>query len=230
MKASRRITQQNIRISRLGCRHRIVDDRRRVCALLSADHIHTGAVCPLLQLVSRRCAEGIRCRKHDLFPLVLELSRQLSNGCGLAHAVDTDHENHGFLRLKAVCRLADIHLLLDAVNQKFLALCRIFDVILLHFFLETLNDRLSRIDADVSHNQNLLDLLIEIIVNAGKSTENGIYAGYDIISRLAEALDQTSPEAFLFLAHNVLIPPAICRDRPRSDSRIPGWIHPFPAW
>ena len=41
MKASRRITQQNIRISRLGCRHRIVDDRRRVCALLSACLLYT---------------------------------------------------------------------------------------------------------------------------------------------------------------------------------------------
>ena len=184
MKSARRITEQHIRSARFRGRHRIVDDRCRVCPLLPADHLHTGAVGPLPQLVSRRCAERIRRCQHNLFSLILHLAGKLAHRRRLTDTVDTDDEHHRLLILKAVRRLPDIHLLLDTADQKLLALGRILNVILLHLLSQISDNRFRRPHTDISHDQNFLDLLVKFIVNAGITPKNRIDPGDDIVPRL----------------------------------------------
>ena len=74
-------------------------------------------------------------------------------------------------------------------------------MIFLYFFLQVLNDSFRCIDTDITHNENLFDLFIEIVINIGKSIEYRINAGNNIIPRLAQSGNQTAPEAFFFFAH-----------------------------
>lgn len=66
VKSSCCVADQNIRISGLGCCHRIIDNRCRVCTVLSADDLNTCTVSPLCQLFSCCRTERI-CRTKDYF-------------------------------------------------------------------------------------------------------------------------------------------------------------------
>ena len=55
--------------------------------------VRTGTFSPNFQLVSRRRAEGIRRRQHNLFALIDIAGRQLADRGRLADTVDADHQN-----------------------------------------------------------------------------------------------------------------------------------------
>ena len=95
METACRITDQHVRMAGLGRRHRVVDHGRRIRALLLGDDLHSGPVGPLGQLLDGRRPEGILRRQHHPFAAVLQLTGQLADGGGLAHAVDADHQHHG---------------------------------------------------------------------------------------------------------------------------------------
>ena len=135
MQTSCRITQEYVRMARFRCRHRIIDNGCRVCALLSADHLHAGAICPLFQLASRRCTESIRRSQNNLFALGLELADAVDVQLLLEALSHADDHDHGLFVFKAIRCLAYVHLLFDALDQQFLAVCRLLDMLLLHLLL-----------------------------------------------------------------------------------------------
>src|SRR5690606_13415734 len=49
---------------------------------------------PDLELERGRRAEGVACGEHDLLALALKVAGELSDGGGLADAVDADDEDH----------------------------------------------------------------------------------------------------------------------------------------
>ena len=67
--------------------------------------------------------------------------------------------------LKLIRRLIHLHLLLDRIHQKLSAYGNLFDLLFLYLFLEILNDPVCRSNTDISHDQDLLQLLIEIVIN-----------------------------------------------------------------
>ena len=65
-----------------------------VCALVLTDNAAAGALGPDFQLVSCGGAEGIACYQQNILPLLGQLSGNLADGGGFAHAVDTDDQHH----------------------------------------------------------------------------------------------------------------------------------------
>ena len=72
-------------------------------------------------------------------------------------------------------------------------------MLFLHLLLQMLNDLLRCMDTDISHNQNLLDLLIEIIIDTGESTEYIIDTFYNVVSRLGQALYESAKKSLFLL-------------------------------
>ena len=200
-------------MSCLGRLDGVVDNGSRVGTLLTADDLHTGPVCPAHQLLPCRRAEGVGRSQNHFFALVLELARQLADTCGLAHTVDADDQYHRRAVFKLIGGLAHVHLFLDALDQELLALSRIFDVLLLHFSFQVFDDGGRGIDPQISHDKDLLDLIIKIIIDAGKSAENRINSRHDVVSGLGQSLNQPFKKAFLFfhISLHLLTHP----DRPR---------------
>lgn len=77
---------------------------------------------------SPAAARNVICRcEHHLLALVFQFSGQLSDTRRLSDSVYADHQNDRLSVFKFISRLSDIHLLLDAVDQKLLAGRRILD-------------------------------------------------------------------------------------------------------
>ena len=55
--------------------------------------LHTRAVRPNLELIGCSGAKGIRRTEQNAFSFPGKLTGQLADGCGLAHAVDADHQH-----------------------------------------------------------------------------------------------------------------------------------------
>ena len=119
-------------MTRLGCCYCVIDNGSGICTLLSADHLHTGAICPLFQLAACSRAERVRSRQNDLFALGLELSRKLADRGRLSDTVySDDHDNRLFI-FKTIRSLDHVHLLFDTLDQKLLTVRRLLDMLLLH--------------------------------------------------------------------------------------------------
>ena len=88
MQTARRVYDDNITAACLCRRDRVEYHSRRVRALAVTDDVRARALRPDFELVSRRRAEGIRRRQHDLLALADVTRRQLADGSGLADADD----------------------------------------------------------------------------------------------------------------------------------------------
>ena len=202
MKTSCCITQKNICISRLCCCNCIINYRSRICTGLSANDLHSCTVCPLCQLLTCCCTEGIRSCQDHLLALILQLARKLAYRSSLSHTVDTDHKDHGLTVLKLIFCAVHTHLLLYFIDQKLFAFHWLLNVLFCNFFFQIFYNRSSGINTNISHDQDFLQFLIEILVNTGKATENIVKAGNDIISGLGQSADQSFEKAFLLFCHN----------------------------
>ena len=59
-------------------------------------------------------------------------------------------------------------------------------MLLLHLLFQALYDLTRSLDTDISHNQDLFQFLVEILINGGKSAEYRIKAVYNILSGLGQ--------------------------------------------
>ena len=75
-----------------------------------------------------------------------------------------------------------------------------------HLFLQVLQNGGSSVNADVSHDQDFFQLFVKIIINTGKTAENGIKSGNDIVSRFGKSAYQTFKKSFFFFCHTVSSP------------------------
>ena len=69
-----------------------------------------------------------------------------------------------FFFLEAVCSLAYIHLLFDTVDQELSALNRLFDMLFFYFFTKIIKNRVSCFYPQISHDQNLFQFLIKVLI------------------------------------------------------------------
>ena len=181
MKTPCRVTDQYIGLSCLCGIYGIIDHRRRISAVRAADHIDSRAVRPLCKLVSCSRPECVRSGDQHLLSLSLQDTGELSHRCGLTDTVDTDHKYDRLLLLKIIRSLTHTHLLLDALDQELLALGRLSQMPLLHILLHALDDVIGRIDADIPHDQDLLELLIKIVVDLRGAVKHRIDPRDDIV-------------------------------------------------
>ena len=92
MEPSRRVAQHHVHVTGLGGLQRVEQHGARVGALVLADNIHTGAVCPDLQLVGSGGTERITGTQQYLLALTLVAGGQLADGRGFAHAIHANHQ------------------------------------------------------------------------------------------------------------------------------------------
>ena len=77
----------------------------------------------------------------------------------------------------------------------------LLDMPLLYLGLQAADDLRGGVDADIPHNEDLLQLLIEIIIDCGKAAEHGIDSPDDIVPGLRQALLQSGKKALFSLCH-----------------------------
>ena len=77
----------------LAASHSVKDDRCRISTGLLRNDRNVIALAPDLQLLDSCCAKRITRREHDRKALVFKTTRQFANGCGLARAIHTNHQN-----------------------------------------------------------------------------------------------------------------------------------------
>ena len=206
MKTSCRVNQQHIHTSRLCRTYRIIDYAGRICAFVASYHGNVCTSCPFSQLFTRGRTKGIcRCNQY-FFAFLFQLTGKLSDGCGLSNTVDADNHDDRLLFFKIISGFVNPHLLLDSVNQKLFTFRWLLDVILLHLTFQTFNDFRCRLHTDITHNQNLFQFLIEILINRRKAVEHRIYSPDNCFSCLGQTFLQSGEKAFLLLAHTQSFP------------------------
>ena len=102
---------------------------------------------------------------------------------------------------KFICVLTEVHLAADAGDQGFPALLRVLDMLFFYVLLEVLDDRHGGLDPHIAHDQGLLKLLIEIVINRGEAGKDGIHSGHNVFSGLCETFDEAREKAFFLLFH-----------------------------
>ena len=126
------------------------------------------------------------------------LSCQLTDRSRLTDTVNSDYHNYRIHFLKFIFYRAYAHLISDAFDQQFTAVCRIFDVTFFNFFFQIIQNIIGRCHAKVSHDHDLFQLFIKIIVNGREPAKYAVHSGYDIISGLIKSFYQTSKKTFFF--------------------------------
>ncbi len=75
------------------CGYRIKTHRSRIAAFL-ADNLHTRAISPDAELLTRGCAEGVGRSKQHLLISLGQMLRELANAGCLAGTVHSHHHHH----------------------------------------------------------------------------------------------------------------------------------------
>ena len=70
-----------------------------------------------------------------------------------------------------------------------------------NFLLQMINNGICRINSNISHNKNLFNLLIEIFVYTGKSTENRIKSRDNVVSCLRQSFYKTFKKTWFSFCH-----------------------------
>ena len=183
MQSARRVADDDVDIARLCRRDSVIDNRSGVAALFLLDDLGAAALCPDVQLVDRRRTEGIGSRQQHVVALVGQQLCHLADGRGLADAVDTGDKNDGG-KGGDVQLLAALQHFGDGVPQQKFDGSGIRDVILLNDVAQLVADFLGGGHAHVAHNQQLLQLLKQFVVNLGEGAEHRVDLTDDSLARL----------------------------------------------
>ena len=165
---------------------RVVDDRGGVRAFFVLDDIHARPVGPDDELVDRRRAEGVRRAEQHLLALRLVHGRHFADRGRLARAVDADHQDHGGDRHEPHV-LAAVEQLGDDVLQLFLDLARLFDLFAPDALLELLHHLHGGVDAHVAHDEDLLQLRIEVVLKGIEGIEHVVDRAGHLVPGLRQA-------------------------------------------
>ena len=147
-----------------------IERHRRGVGVLSLRHDrHPVALAPRLQLRNGRGAERVAGREHQRAAFVLEPSRQLADGGGLAHAVDADREQHERLRTRVHLQGHGDRLEhRDEVGaQRTQQRGRIGELAGLHALAQPFDQLRRGGDADVRGQQCGLDFVQQVVVEPG---------------------------------------------------------------
>ena len=180
MEASRRIADHHIGAARLGRRNRIVYNGGGIGTLGMFHDLTAAAFRPDLQLLNRRCTEGIRRCQQDFLPLLAQAGSDLSNGGGLSHAVHADHQDDRGLCADMQLLIAGDHLR-HRLPQHLKDLGRVGNPLCLYALFHLFANALGGRDARIRHDEQLFQLLKEGFIDFRIGTEH-------IVQRSAEAL------------------------------------------
>ena len=160
------------------------------------DDLCVGTLAPDLQLIDGSCTEGVRCREQHGFPLSAIIGTQLPNRRRLSDTVRTNHEQHRrslFRHVKCVLTLFK-----DANNflfQKRNQILRGTDLLLLDALAYPCDERLRRLYAHIRHQQGLLEIIDEFIVNIGISDDKPFNIMREVLACFRQAFFEPIKES-----------------------------------
>ena len=136
------------------------------------DDVHPGPLRPDGKLIGGGGPEGISGAQQHPLALALPAGGQLSDGGGLAHAVDADEQHHsgGAAHIHpGVAHREDF-------GQNFLHAglgpIGVLDLIALAPLLKLLHGLHGGLRPHIRHDQRLLQLVVEVVIQFGKAVEN----------------------------------------------------------
>ena len=165
MQAARRIAEHDVHISRLCRGERVEQHRAGIGTLAAAHDLHARAVCPNFELVRRRRAEGIRRAQQHALALLFVAVGELADARGLAHAVHADDEHDARRCGEVEARIADLELLFQNVAQRLLDVVAALNALFVYHLTQLLHGVRRDRRAEVCHDQALLQLVVEILVD-----------------------------------------------------------------
>ena len=215
MQASGGIADNHISAPALAGVDGVKHHRSRVAALLVADQLGTGTVCPDCQLFRCRRTEGIRCCQQHLLALTPEISRHLADGGGLAHAVDADHQHHRGLGGE-IQRALLPHQAGDDLPQLSDDLRGLGDAGMAYPVPELVHDAHGHIGAHIAHDECFFQLVKEVLVHLGKTGSQILQTAHQRIPGLFQ------PGADLFKkSHSILLTGLVRHSGPHRSRVFP---------
>ena len=193
------IYDQQVRLLGLGALDGVVHHGGGIGPLLVLHDRHPGPLRPDRQLLRRRGPEGVPGAEHDLPADGLEPQGQLADGGGLAHAVHAHHQHdHG----PAQRGPGNIHLLDHDLLQDFPGGAGVLHVLLFHPFPQLADNDRRGLQPAVRHDQDILQLLVEILVNLPVFPDHIV----DLLGHIPPGFAQPGPQTgkqalFLLVAH-----------------------------
>ena len=183
------VDDQHVDLARDGCLDGVEGDSRRVGSLLVLNDGHARALAPDLELVDGRRAEGVGRGEQDRLALALVVGGELADRRRLARAVDADDEQDrrpllGDAR-RILARRQDLDNLL---LQERLEVFRRVDLLLLDALAHGRHELVRRLDADVRHDERLLELVEQVIVDVGIADDDLLNLVRQVFAGLVEAL------------------------------------------
>ena len=161
----------------------------RVCAALALDHLDAAALSPDIELLDRRCAEGVRTADERPAPLGEALVGQLSHGGRLAGAVDA-HEEHADGALLEEVLLGLGEQTLDGLGQQVQDRVGVWQGLARRSVPQALHDLCRCLGAHVCEDQGLLELVPEVVVDFRAALEQDVHALGQALAGPREALSQ----------------------------------------
>ena len=184
------IHKKDICLSRLGCLHCVIYDRRGIRAFCGTDDIDAGSLRPLSKLLICCRAESVSACDQHFFALFAVISRKFSYRSSLADAVYADHKDHRRSLFEGVGVLALFHFISDPQDQLLAAVRAVPDPLILYLLPEIVQKFFRRLNADISHDHRLFQFfekfLADLLVPVG--IENDVHVVGDIRLSLAKPL------------------------------------------
>ena len=199
MQPSGGIHDQQVHALGLGRLDGVKHHRCRIRAFRVLDDRNPCPFSPHGQLLCRRRAEGISRAQHDLPADGLEAQCQLADGCGFAHAVHADQQHH---HRPLQRRPRDIHLFHHDLLEHLPGFSGVLDLAGLHTVLQFIHDRLGGFQAAVGHEQDVLQLFVEVIVDLPVLPDHVVDFFGHVSPGFAQSFPQSREKAlFLLFAH-----------------------------
>ena len=178
-----RVADNHVRSPCLRRRDRVKDDGGGITALTLLDDLTAAALRPDIKLLDGGGTEGVGCRKKNLLAVPAERIGKLADGGGLSHTVDADHQNDGrtggnIQFLSALKHLGD-----DFLEQA-VDLLRVGDAALSDAVPQLTADLVRGGHTDIAHDEQLLELLKQLLVNCLERIEHGVDLTHDRLSGL----------------------------------------------
>ena len=188
MEPSGGVDDDHVHVSGLGGLNAVKDHGGRVRSLVLADQVRPAALGPDLQLVRGGSPEGVSRHQQDLLPRVYLLLGDLADGGGLAHAVDSDDQDHAGMGGQVQVGVSHADHAGEDHPQGRLGLVRPGDVLIPYRLAELLRGLGRGLHTHVRQDQALLQLVIEVLVQLRILGEQVVPALAEGIPGLGEAL------------------------------------------
>ena len=187
VQSARRIHDEQLDAAGAGRAHRVKHHGPGIRTRVLGHDRHADAVAPHLELIDRRRAERVPGSQHDAVALLFPVVSQLGDAGGLADAVDADDQQHGELSIggehrSRVSRRDFAQAQHQLLAQHAIQIFGVGSVPELDLVAQDFQQLIGGVHADISLQQQLLELLPQVLVDRPRLLEDARQAGKDALA------------------------------------------------